>query len=557
MKKHLVSLLILLLLISTSFTGVSNQIKQKRIPVTIDHPLDGGSIVYTPMATKTTYMVNEEGEVTQVWESEYTPGYSVYRLSDNSILRAFYSTSGRGVQRIASDGTVLWEYTYVSDSGYSHHDIEPLPNGNVLILANEEKTFEESIEQGRKPSLGSAWPDYLIEVHPTGPTSGDIVWEWHVWDHLVQDYDPSKPNYGVVSDHPELIDINYPPISGKEWLHTNCVDYNEKFDQVLLTVRNFNEIWVINRSSGEIVYRWGNPTAYGRGTDLGRVFFFQHGAVWVPEGYPGAGNILVFNNGVGRGYSSVDELVPPVDQQGNYEISPGEPYGPDSLVWTHNLTWFTLHLSGAERLPSGNTLILEGENGFFSVVTPDHEQIWSYTDPPPIRAVFKPFYVSENLPNEPDLSVEGGLQWTDVVPGSTVVGSFVVKNVGTGSVDWEVNASLIEWGDWTITPESGTVYPGCPETVSVKVIAPDEESSNFEGYLKVQNKDNPNDFELIPVILTTSFSKKTQISFGAESNWTIKEIIMPFSYEPQYPFIHWLLERFPNAFLLLRQLMGY
>ncbi len=76
-------------------------------------------------------------------------------------------------------------------------------------------------------------PDHIIEVQPTGPTSGTIVWEWHVWDHLIQDYDSSKANYGVVGDHPELVDINYVTSTQQDWMHTNSIDYNEKFDQIL------------------------------------------------------------------------------------------------------------------------------------------------------------------------------------------------------------------------------------------------------------------------------------------------------------------------------------
>ncbi len=77
-----------------------------------------------------------------------------------------------------------------------------------------------------------------------------IVWEWYAWDHLIQDYNASKENYGVVGDHPELIDINYGISSSlSDWLHANSIDYNEKFDQILISVHNFNEIWVIDHST--------------------------------------------------------------------------------------------------------------------------------------------------------------------------------------------------------------------------------------------------------------------------------------------------------------------
>jgi len=81
---------------------------------------------------------------------------------------------------------------------------------------------------GRNPNFGHVYPDHIIEVEPTGQSSGNIVWEWHVWDHLIQEYNPAKENYGIVADHPELIDINF---GGKlaDFNHINSIDYNEKF----------------------------------------------------------------------------------------------------------------------------------------------------------------------------------------------------------------------------------------------------------------------------------------------------------------------------------------
>ena len=54
-------------------------------------------------------------------------------------------------------------------------------------------------------------PDSLVEIKPTGKTTGEVVWEWHLWDHLVQDHDSTKANFGVVADHPELVDANFTP----------------------------------------------------------------------------------------------------------------------------------------------------------------------------------------------------------------------------------------------------------------------------------------------------------------------------------------------------------
>ena len=70
---------------------------------------------------------------------------------------------------------------------------------------------EEAIAAGRKKELVSKYilPDSLLEIKPTGKTTGEVVWEWHLWDHLIQDHDSTKANFGDVAAHPELVDINF------------------------------------------------------------------------------------------------------------------------------------------------------------------------------------------------------------------------------------------------------------------------------------------------------------------------------------------------------------
>jgi hypothetical protein len=163
----------------------------------------------------------------------------VYLLENRSILRTAspnlpsnFTGGGAGglVQKLDWNGTVIWEFEYSNNQHRLHHDIEALPDGNVLMIAWENKTGEEAIAAGCDPSLlptGKLWPDHIIEVEPTGATGGNIVWEWHVWDHLIQDYNVTAENYGVVADHPELIDINADtrPRS-HDWNHINSIDYN-------------------------------------------------------------------------------------------------------------------------------------------------------------------------------------------------------------------------------------------------------------------------------------------------------------------------------------------
>jgi hypothetical protein len=367
--------------------------------------------------------MDNSGNFVHSWDTDYTPGLSVYFLENGDLLHTSnvhntaFGEGGAGgmVQTIDWYGNVTWEYTYSNSSHLQHHDVEMLPNGNVLMIAWELKTEAQAIAAGHNPSLlrdGELWPDHIIEVDPTSNT---IVWEWHVWDHLVQDYDPAKANYGVVADHPKLIDLNYStggPPGSADWNHINAIDYNVELDQILLSVHNFSEIWVIDHdtttaeaagAAGELLYRWGNPQAYDAGTTVDQQLFVQHDAQWIPTGYPGEGNILVFNNGTGRSggnYSSVDEIVPPVDGSGNYTS-----YGPAAPVWTYvadtPTDFYAERISGAQRLADGNTLICDGVNGTFFEVTPSGEIVWTHDLG---EGVFRVTRYASSYPGLPDAS---------------------------------------------------------------------------------------------------------------------------------------------------------
>jgi hypothetical protein len=360
-----------------------------------------GYNLFAPLNSTTTYLTDGDGDVVYTWDSAYRPGNAVYLLENGNLLRTgntgpgSFNAGGVGgiVEEIAPDGTVVWDFEYANSQHRLHHDIEPLLDGNVLMINWERKTEAEALAAGRDPTLladGEVWPDAVIEVDPDTDT---IVWEWHVWDHLVQDYDAGQDNFGVVADHPELIDLNYNapgiPVGDADWNHINAIDYSAEFDQILLSVHNFSEIWVIDHStttaeaaghSGDLLYRWGNPAAYDAGDSSDQQLFAQHDAQWIPSGYPGAGHILVFNNGAGRpggAYSSVDEIVPPVDGSGQYTS-----YGPSAPTWSYSADnptdFYATNISGAQRLPDGNTLICDGPAGYFFEVTPEGEIVWQY-----------------------------------------------------------------------------------------------------------------------------------------------------------------------------------
>src|SRR5262249_26967588 len=175
-------------------------------------------------------------------------------------------------------------------------------------------------------------------------------------------------------------------------------------DQVMISVFEFSEIWVIDHSTttaqaasheggkygkgGDLLYRWGNPRAYRAGAVKDQKLFGQHNAQWIPKGCPGEGHVLVFNNGMrrtGGAYSSVDEVVLPVDAKGRYEYTKGKSFEPEKAVWSYSAPkktdFYAPFISGAERLPNGDTLICSGTNGTIFEVTPKDEVVWKYVNP--------------------------------------------------------------------------------------------------------------------------------------------------------------------------------
>ena len=408
MKKHLLIVGIIFLFIVVSFQSVFANDKNiscisaifddKTCNISTYYNLYDKYILFTPTYSGIVYLIDMNGTIVHTWRGSTMTGLDVHLFKCGDVLRSFIpgispTFIGGGmtgcVERINWRGKITWSFEYFTDKVCLHHDFEVLPNGNILMIAWELKTEAEAIQAGRNPDkilFGQLWSDHIIEINPV---NNKIFWEWHAWDHLIQDYDQTKDNYGVVGDHPELIDINFITTESnkRDWLHTNAVDYNEGLDQILLSVHNFNEIWVIAHNTtteeasgfrGNLLYRWGNPMAYRAGEIDDQKFYRLHDAQWIKDGCSGAGNILIFNNGCVRGYSSVDEIVPPIDDNGNYYS-----YEPEEPIWVYDEFFYSPIMSGVERLPNGNTIICDGYKGEFFEVTIEKEIIWNYTNPYP------------------------------------------------------------------------------------------------------------------------------------------------------------------------------
>ena len=385
-----------------------------------------GYTLMSPMQGKTAYLLNNAGQYVHSWTSSYTPGRADCLLENGHYLREcsvgnlaqLNSGGGEGGRHEEYDwaGNLVWAFDYNYTNAMTHHDFKVLPNGNIIMLVMEKKTTAEVLAAGFNPALcasaittngGSMLPDAVIEVQPTPPYGGIVVWEWHVWDHLIQDYSATNNNYGVVAAHPELVNVNPPSGQAQQfWNHANGIDYHPQFDQIMLSIRNNSELWIIDHSTtsaqakghtggkygvgGDLLYRWGNPIQYKAGTAANQMLWQQHCCTWIPTNCPGAGHILIHDNGVGRlggmnGYTSIDEIAPPVDAYGNYALTPGAAYGPTNYFWTYTATpptnFYGMDIGGVTRLPNGNSLITYGICGTLFEVTTNGQTVWTYVNP--------------------------------------------------------------------------------------------------------------------------------------------------------------------------------
>lgn len=400
----------------------------------------------------TTYLLDQSGQVVNTWvtgNSRSHPGY----LMDNGDLIAVF----QGIKRFTWEGNLIWEYSNSS----AHHDVAVMPNGHVLFLIRGLKTNAEVLAAGRDPNLleDDIKPMVIYEVD----SAGNIVWQWHVWDHLIQDFDISKDNYGVVADQPELVDINFAFDGASDWLHSNAIDYNPELDQIMVSVRYNSEIWIIDHSTttaqaaghtgglagkgGDLLYRWGNPVAYRAGDQSDQQTYGSHDAHWISDGLPGAGRILLFNNGGftygGDGeYSTIDEFIPPLNGF-NYDLVPGNAYLPSMPDWTYignpRESFYSSYISSVQRLPNGNTFIDEGAYGYLFEVTDGGDIVWQYQnpvvstgiltqgDPAPIGRVGSLFRAYKYAKNHP------GLIGKDLLPQGTIENYNVINELNISS----------------------------------------------------------------------------------------------------------------------------
>lgn len=344
----------------------------------------GGYTLFAPMVDcKTTYLIDMEGNVVHKWESEYGPGAYAMLLPNGNLLRGGNLMKKRPttiggasgiVQEIDWDGKVVWEYPMNNDNEVQHHCFARMPNGNTLILGWEAKSIDEAIAKGRDPKTiplevydmdkytNKFWVDFVREVDKKGKT----VWEYHVWDHIGTGPNQFDINYIL----PEKLGGNY---TSFDWSHFNVVEYIPEDDLVLLNSRNFSEFYLINHKTKEMVYRWGNPSAYGQGekptwyNDGDQKVFGSHGVT-----YLGKDQFMIFDNGSERAEGNRSSIVI-MDRKTN------------KIVWQYYTTtpqsFYSFRQGYAQMLPNGNIHVTSTNSGHLFEVTKDKKIVWDYVSP--------------------------------------------------------------------------------------------------------------------------------------------------------------------------------
>jgi len=347
------------------------------------------------------FLIDNCGEIVHSWDvirtdlhTKLLPNGNLVYIKDNLVYEVDW------------DNNIVHETNHGQSDLMLNYEVIVLPNGNYLCLARRIRTPIFFEEQGYNPILGFAiYDDAVVEMIPG---TGQIVWEWNISDHIIQDRNNTLQNYGVLSENPQLLSVD--AISTFDWRNSetfmiNGMDYNADLDQIVLSVRKISEIAIIDHSTtteeakgssggrsgkgGDILYRWGNPQNYNAGGSANRILYYQHNPNWIEYGED-KGKIIVHNNGLDRPgttfdnrYSSAEIIEPITDGSGNYTLVGGTQFAPFEADKSFSristgTEWYSGYTSSTKVLPNGNIYITEGQNDRFLEINSEGEVVWEY-----------------------------------------------------------------------------------------------------------------------------------------------------------------------------------
>lgn len=348
---------------------------------------------------ESTYLVDNCGSIINEWGNAIFPSYHVKLEPNGNIIYL------RSSQIIEAD----WEDNIVQRIGYDipnivlEYEVIKMKNGNFLCIGREFIDVEEFISLGFDDSVPLRKVDVIVEIDPTTET---IVWMWNIKDHVLQERSPSLPNYGLADENPHLFDMDALETFdwvGDETFMINGFDYNEELDLIALSIRKMGEVVIIDHSTsteeartgeggkygkgGDILFRWGNPENYGRGTQADRHLYFQHNPNWIKHGVH-KDKIIIYNNRLTLNdyYSSVEIINPSTDASGHFILPEGEGFkiedAPISInEVTTGTSFYSGYTSGAKILDNGNILITTGQTGQVLEVNEQGDVFWEYFVP--------------------------------------------------------------------------------------------------------------------------------------------------------------------------------
>ncbi|MEO1259541.1 MAG: aryl-sulfate sulfotransferase [Bacteroidota bacterium] len=383
-----------------------------------DFAYEGYNLIY-PHNQPNVYLLNNCGEIVHVWEdsAQFRPGNTAYIQPNGNLVKAkrlssvagdaIWAGGGGAIIEIRSwDNDLLWSFEMNDTINRLHHDFTVTPEGTIIAIAWELKTYDEAVQAGRDTALlpsEELWPDWVFEIDPS---TDEIIWEWHAWDHLVQDFDDTKDNFGVIADNPQRLDVNFNSNNGdRDWMHCNAIDFNPELDQIIISSPFLREVYIIDHSTttqqaagsagglsglgGDFMFRWGNLQAYDQGTDDDQKLFNNHDVRWVDDfvspSNPNFGKLSVFNNLAGPDFSTFNIINPPWDMYSNRYLLNSGVWGPADF--DVNLTHptptdvYSSGLSSMQVLDNGNYLICSGRQGYAFELTPSQEIVWEYITP--------------------------------------------------------------------------------------------------------------------------------------------------------------------------------
>lgn len=367
-----------------------------------------------PVNNTSTYLIDNCGFIVKEWETNYRPGLAVHLDSTGALYRAGRISSSRFkagglggiIERYDWDGTKLWEYRLANDSMHLHHDFYVRDNGNIIAIAWELIPQDLLLRSGRSPDAikDDFYSECILEFDPS--SDFEIVWEWHAFDHIVQELDDQLLNYGPVSQFPERFDINLNKIQGLnfvDWLHINSVDLDEENDLLLLSCNAIDEIVVLDHSTtveeaasssggqygkgGDLLYRIGNPGNYDERDNFDQLFFAQHDARWM-HSEDRLLSFSLFNNGLRNGstnYSSAELYkldYKPNDL--NIDFNAIRPNTNLEPIWSYNSEGmqglYSKRMSSVRQLDS-HWLVCSSDNGRIIELNQGGDILWEYINP--------------------------------------------------------------------------------------------------------------------------------------------------------------------------------